>query len=82
MRSHDGYYDFEESDNIGYDGIEELRRMVREKQRQAKRRVHSRAEKARWDDDLPKYNDYDDNSDDDYNEEEFDRFSGVSFDHH
>ena len=77
MRANHHYFD--DIDDVGYRAMPKLRQMINE-QRLKKHRVkigYGLGPKDEWDEDWEDYDDYDDEYAD-YNEDEFDRFSGVT----
>ena len=76
MRPSDGYYDdVDEFDDTGYGGINAIRHLIDETQREEKRfgRRHRRPDKQDW----SLYDDFDE-----YDEVEFDGHSGLDLGHH
>lgn len=74
MRPSNGYYEFDEVDDIPIGGIGAIRHLIDETQREEKRfgRRHCRPDKQDWG-----THDFDD-----YDEVEFDRFTQLNIDHH
>jgi len=76
MRPFDGYDDdVDEFDDTAYGGVDAIRHLIDETQREEKRfsRRRRRPDKHDW----SSSDDFDD-----YDEEEFDGFAGLDFEHH
>ena len=76
MRPSDGYFDnVDEFDDTAFGGVNAIRHLIDETQREERQlgKRHRRPDKQGW----GSYDDYDD-----YDEVEFDRYSGLDFDHH
>lgn len=86
-RDFDEFGDFDEIESFDYSGLSALRHMMNDKRRfkqqRASKRHGAHSDRDRWDDDDDDFDEYDDYDDDylDYNEDEFDRHSGVTVDH-